>query len=196
VPRPRLHTDDQALDAALTLFHEGGPSAVTTAAISTRSGAPTGSLYHRFGSRQDLLATLWLRTIHRFQTGLLAASTAASPGLPRALAAAGWVLSFVESHPADARLLLACRREELLGTPTITPDQAATLATLNEPIAALIHQLSREIFGSVSAHALELTTLAVQDFPYAVVRRHLRAGTSPRRDLVLSAVQTLLEGSP
>lgn len=192
MPRPRLHTDDAALDAALDLFLEGGPSAVTTAAISSHSGAPTGSLYHRFGSRQDLLVSLWLRTVRRFQSGLLAACAAAAPGVPRALAAAGWVVSFASDHSADARLLLACRREELLGSPSLGDDQARALATLNEPVTALLRQLSREIFGSVSGRAVEVISLAVMDLPYAAVRRHLRAGTLPNRSLVLRAVESVL----
>ena len=190
--RPRLHPDAAPLDAALSLFLNGGAAAVTTAAISDLSGAPTGSLYHRFGSRQDLLTELWLRTVRRFQTGLLAACDASPPGIPRALTAAGWVLTFLRDHPDDARLLLQCRREELLGSPTLTDRHVTQLATLNEPITTLIRQLSREIFGSAAARAIEATTLAVVDLPYAAARRHLRAGTTPHRPQLLAAVHTLL----
>ena len=44
---------------------------------------------------------------------------------------------------------------------------------------ALIRQLSRELFGSAAARAIEATTLATVDLPNATVRRHLRAGTTP-----------------
>lgn len=194
--RPRLHSDDQALDAALALFLSGGAGAVTTSAIASSSGAPTGSLYHRFGSRTDLLVELWLRTVRRFQTGLLAACSAAPPGVDRALAAASWTVDFVRSHPADARLLLACRREELLGTPTLSDHHLASLTTLNEPVAALLRQLAREIHGSANARALEAITLAVVDLPYGAVRRHLRAGTAVHRAQLLAAVQALLTSGP
>ena len=75
--RPRLHGDDAVLDAARDVVLEAGSGAATTAAVSARSGAPVGSLYHRFGSRDRLLAELWLRTVRRFQDGLLAVAAAA-----------------------------------------------------------------------------------------------------------------------
>lgn len=197
MPRPRIHRDDDTLDAARGLFLDGGSVAVTTAAISEASGAPMGSLYHRFGSRQDLLIELWLRTVRRFQQGLLDACDQAGPGTPRALAAAEWVLRFAHEHADDARLLLQCRREELLGGPALTDEQATALATLNEPIVALVRRLAREVFGSTGAAAVEGISLAVVDLPYAAVRRHLRAGTDPyrHRARILAAVGAVLERS-
>ncbi|MCA1655082.1 MAG: TetR/AcrR family transcriptional regulator, partial [Pseudonocardiaceae bacterium] len=78
--RTRLHTDERILDAARDLWL--ADRAVTTGGISERSGAPVGSLYHRFGSRDALLASLWLRTVRRFQEGLTTAVAGAEPGLP------------------------------------------------------------------------------------------------------------------
>ncbi len=62
---------------------EAGPRGVTTAAVSVRSGAPTGSLYHRFGSRAAMVAELWVRTIRRFHAFLFEATSDVEPGLPR-----------------------------------------------------------------------------------------------------------------
>jgi AcrR family transcriptional regulator len=194
VPRPRLHHDDDSLDAARALFLTGGSTAVTTTAISEACGAPVGSLYHRFGSRQELLTELWLRTVRRFQQGLLDAVAGAEPGVPRALAAAGWVIDFVRERPDDARLLMQCRREELVGAPTLTEAQANALDTVNEPILGLVRQLAREVYGSADAAAVEGIHLAVADLPYAAVRRHLRSGSEPDRARLLAAVAAVLDG--
>ena len=60
-------TEDDFLRAALNLAAEHGPDKVTVAAIAESTGAPIGSLYHRFGSRSRILARLWLRIIADFQ---------------------------------------------------------------------------------------------------------------------------------
>src|SRR5690349_25083603 len=71
--RPARFDADQLLDEALALAAEGGPEAVTMAAVAQRAGAPSGSLYHRFAGRSALLAALWLRTVADFQAGYLTA---------------------------------------------------------------------------------------------------------------------------
>jgi AcrR family transcriptional regulator len=61
--RRALYSADQILDAARDLAAQSGPAAVTIAALgSALGGAPSGSLYHRFASRNELLGRLWLRT--------------------------------------------------------------------------------------------------------------------------------------
>lgn len=51
----------------------GGPRAVSVAAIAAASGAPVGTLYHRFETRDGILAAAWLRALERFQQPLLEA---------------------------------------------------------------------------------------------------------------------------
>jgi AcrR family transcriptional regulator len=190
-----LHTDDAIIDATRDLLVQGGPDAATTAAISAASGAPIGSLYHRFGSRAQLFAEVWLRTAGRFQAGLLAAVDAES-GLQRALAAADWTVEFAVRHPADARLLLLGRREELLAGTGVSARTAQSLAVLNKPVADLLRRLAAELFGTATPQRLELLSIAVVDVPYAIVRRHLRRRSSPHthRELVATTVRALLEG--
>ncbi len=194
MPRPRIHHDDVALDAARALLLQGGTGAATTAAISSASGAPTGSIYHRFGSRNDLLAELWVRTIKRFQFGLVEATSGVDPGLPRALAAADWVITFASEYPEDARLLMCCRREELLGQAVPGTEHANALKKLNRPIEALARQIADETIGTHDKEAMETILLAMMDVPYGSVRRHLRGGTDPSeyRLQILDAVRAIV----
>ena len=53
---PRKHDTDTILDAARALALRDGPRAVSVAAIARESGAPIGTLYHRFSSRDGILA--------------------------------------------------------------------------------------------------------------------------------------------
>jgi len=191
--RRRVHSDDAILDATRDLLVQGGPEATTTAAISARSGAPTGSLYHRYGSRTRLFAEVWVRTVTRFQTGLLTAA-ATGAGVERVLAAADWIVEFATRHPADASLLLQTSRERLLADAELPAETRRTLADLNKSVADLLHELAADLFGTAAPHQVERLTIAMVDVPYAIVRRHLRHGTSaaPHRHLVAGTVRALL----
>jgi AcrR family transcriptional regulator len=72
-----------------------------------------GSLYHRFGSRDELLARLWIRAVRRSQADFLAAIDRADP-IDGAVSGAMAILDFCERKRTDARLLLSFRREDLL----------------------------------------------------------------------------------
>ena len=58
---------DQIIESAMRLIAEDGPGAATIAAIAGRVGAPTGSIYHRYSSRELLLADIWLTVVEAFQ---------------------------------------------------------------------------------------------------------------------------------
>ena len=55
------------LDAALACFAEHGIEATTIALLREATGASTGSLYHHFGSREGLLAALYLEGLRDFR---------------------------------------------------------------------------------------------------------------------------------
>ena len=65
--RPTKHDEQGILDAAAVLVAAGGPRAATVGAISQATGAPSGSIYHRFATRDELLGRLWLGKAARFQ---------------------------------------------------------------------------------------------------------------------------------
>src|SRR4051794_11824185 len=87
--------------AARDLVAQAGPNAVTVSSLTERLGAPTGSFYYRFASRDVLLAELWLATALAFQEGFVAAIKAGD-GLTAALHTPIWV---------RAQLIGSIRRE-------------------------------------------------------------------------------------
>ena len=164
-------------------------------AIAHGSGAPTGSIYHRFGSRDALLTRLWIRAVRRSQASFLAALEE-KDARTAALGAALSVFDFCAQEPGEARLLLSFRREDLIPKLPAKGPPAEELRELNRPIERAIADLARRLTGRRTRRVLEGTLLAVFDLPYGAVRRHLIAGQPPpprlRADLTL-AVSAVIE---
>ncbi len=191
-----LHDTDMLLDAARDLIIEGGSHAAGIRAIAERSGAPSGSLYHRFGSRDALVAQAWLRAVRRFQAGFLAALEADDPrdGIADAVR---WAVLFALDEPSDARLLLSHSRRDLLH---VEPHGAlaADLTTVNEPLTRATRALAIRLFGNARAAARERVSYALTDLPLAVLRRHLAAGTlsAATADSLAAAARALIDSAP
>ena len=166
---PRKHETDAILDAARDLVLDGGPRVAAVAAIAKASGAPVGTLYHRFGNRDGILVATWLRALDRFQA--LAMSAGADRALDAAVAMALSTLRFAQQYPGDARLLLTIRPEDLVDAEG--GGLADALAARNAPLIERLRTLARELFGADDARALEALQRAVVDLPYSAVRRHV-----------------------
>jgi AcrR family transcriptional regulator len=182
------------LDAARDLLLEQGAASATIEAISGASGAPTGSIYYRFGSRDELLARLWIRAVYRSQASFLVALEVGDAAAA-ARAAALSIIDFCEAEPADARLLASFRREDLIRT---TSGQLADeLQELNRPLERAAVDLACRLYGTPTRAAVNRTLLAVFDLPYGAVRRYLLAGARLPRGLrgdVERAVAAVIEG--
>ena len=192
--RPQVHLTDTMLDAARALLLEEGSRSATMAAIAEASGAPTGSIYHRFGSRDELIARLWIRAVYRSQASFVAAMEREDPR-EAALASALSIIDFCDEHPGDAQLLAAFRREDLLRA---VPEGAVAeeLASLNRPVKRAVIQLAQRLYGRRTRPALDRTLLAVFDLPYGAARRYLITGAplpSRLRDDLSRAVAAVVD---
>jgi AcrR family transcriptional regulator len=197
VAPPRKHETDAILDATRDLVLAHGPRAASVAAIAKASGAPAGTLYHRFGNRDGVVTAAWLRALERFQSRALAAQ--GGTALDTATAMAVSAVSFARDLPDDARLLLSIRPDDLRDG---QPDAAftRTLAGMNAPLIERVRELAEQLYGSNDARAVDVVSRAVADLPYAVVRRHARDDPLPdwlESDVAASAravLQTFGEG--
>src|SRR5262249_3535415 len=113
MPRSPKFTETQILAAASRLIAANGPDRATISAIAGAVGAPTGSIYHRFASRDVLLRTVWLRAAAAFQAASFG-RLAAAPPHDAGLAAALYIAQRVREHLREARLLLLHRREDFV----------------------------------------------------------------------------------
>ena len=179
----------QFLDAALDLLAKDGPRGVTIQAVAAGIGAPVGSVYHRFASRDLLLAELWLRTVSRFQAGFLEA-LARDDGPAAALFTSGWV----RGHYAEGKVLLLYRRDELVTGPWPEEVQARALelaAELSTGIRGFIRRQGRR----ADRATVERFLFALIDVPYGAVRRRLEQdGDLPKYldDFIIEAYQAVM----
>jgi AcrR family transcriptional regulator len=155
------------LGAALALAAERGPQAVTVAAISARLKAPTGSFYHRFASRDELLARLWFNTVLSFQEGI-AAALDAGDGLRAALHTPAWV----REHLDEARLLLLHHRDDFVhgDWPQSLRDGLAAQKLRGE---AAHEKFAQDLFGRAGGDEIRIVQFVIAEVPVAAVRQHL-----------------------
>lgn len=175
--RPRQYSSQGILEAAAGLAAERGPAGATIGAIADSLGAPTGSIYHRFRSKDVLLAELWLQTVEGFQVAFQAALAGPDPreaGLEAALYTVHWV----RAHPVPARLLLLHHRDDFVSGDW-PPEVVERAAALKAGGDSAMRSFTRRALGSTSAAARRRARFAVVELPVAAVRAHLRAGESP-----------------
>lgn len=114
MPRPAQFDRDSILDAALAEGRRKGFERVSAARVAARLAAPSGSIYHRYATRDALMADLWLRTVERFQQDYLQVLREPRSPLDRGRATAVMVLDWCDTNRAEAELLARYRREDLL----------------------------------------------------------------------------------
>lgn len=174
--RTAKYTDQDILDAALGLVAEDGAQAASVVAIARRLGAPSGSIYHRFSSRDLILATLWIRTVKRFQQGFLEALTCEDSRLG-AERAVMHTLDWTAAHRSEAKILTMYRREDLIA---LWPDELGDdLSSLNDGVRNAVAGFTARHFGAVNAETLGKTGFALIELPYAAARHTIRHGQAP-----------------
>jgi AcrR family transcriptional regulator len=196
VARPAQFTSEKILDAAGLLAALHGPSGTTIGAIAEQLGAPTGSIYHRFRSKEVLLAQLWLQVIEGFQSGFQAALSGRDPraaGLEASLYTPAWV----RANPLPARLLLLHHRDDFVDGdwPSEVEERAQRI---DRETRSALNSFCRRALGTVNLTAMRRARYAVVDLPYAAVRPHIRANETPPPmvdDLIREAYLALIPTS-
>jgi AcrR family transcriptional regulator len=162
------------LDAAERIVAAGGPRALTVESLSSESGAPVGSIYHRFSSRAVLGAELWIRAVGRFQAGLIAALEGPDP-LQAGVQAALHTLRWSRLNMPSARMLLLYREVDFLAD-DLPESWCKRAADLNPPLLEALRAYSTRLFHSSGTSELRRVGVAIIDIPYGAVHRHLAAG--------------------
>jgi AcrR family transcriptional regulator len=179
------------LDAALALAAEHGPAAVTVAAISARLKSPTGSFYHRFASRDALLAQLWFNTVVAFQEGIEAALDAGD-GLRAALHTPAWVRQNLDA----GRLLLLYHRDDFVhgDWPQTLHDGLAEQRRRGE---ARLRKFARTTFGRAGPNEIRRAQFVLAEVPVAAVRQYLIRRVPPPRlvdELISTTYHAIVDG--
>jgi AcrR family transcriptional regulator len=145
----------------------------TIEALTSATGLSMGSVYHRFGSREGLLAEAWLNAVEQFQAQFLSALAPndVDAGLKAALATP----RFCRSNPDLATLLVCCRQSEFLGESTPGPLRAR-IASANDVAFAAIRRYAKAIDRPLLA-----CRLALLAYPVGAVRLYLPSRAVPRQ---------------
>jgi AcrR family transcriptional regulator len=160
--------------AALRLAAERGPQAVTVAAIAAAIGAPTGSIYHRFESREELLAELWMEVVESFQAGFVERLGEADD-LDGAVACATFMADWVREHALEARLLLLHRRQDFVAGawPASLVERAAAL----EPaLGAALRSFAKRAFKRADREVMARLRFALLDAPFGGIKPYVQSG--------------------
>ncbi len=167
--KPARYSTDEILDAAAEAVHEHWRAA-TVAHVTALLGAPSGSIYHRFASRDALFASAWVRAVHRFHARFPAILDITDP--VTAIVETGQLIpTFCRANRHDARMLTAFRYVDLATDPP--PGLQDSLRDLNAPVKELLDQLTRRRYGRLTARGRQLVSLATRDAPMGMVRAHI-----------------------
>src|SRR5580658_5705157 len=84
---------------AVDLFAQNGFVGTNIQDICAATGLSVGTLYHHFGSKEELLATTYLTVLNRYQAGALRLLDLDSPALEVVTETVLYHLSWLISHP-------------------------------------------------------------------------------------------------
>lgn len=166
---------DDIVRATLRLASDRGPAAVTIAAVANEVGAPTGSIYHRYASREQLLAEVWLEAVERFQ-GAFVATLAEADDVAGGAKAARLMALWPRKHPLEARLLLLHHRSDFVSDewPAALAERAAAL----EPqLGAAMRDYARRVLRRAPPRDTAVVLrYALLDAPFGGIKPYVQSG--------------------
>jgi AcrR family transcriptional regulator len=175
--RRQHFTKEQILDAALQGVAAHGRG-VSVAQIGEEIGAPTGSIYHRFESRDDLMAQLWLRSIRRFHERLLQAGQDSRTPDDALAAMAATTVEYSRAHPEEALAMTLYSQERLAQVaPAHLREEAAHI---NDRVFALMGRLGAARFPALAGgeRLVYFIYTAVVGIAYGLLRPYIQ-GMAP-----------------
>ena len=179
--RPSRYGEADILAGARHVSAEIGPHKLTIAKVAQRAGVPVGSIYHRYASRDEILAAVWLELVEAFQAQWIARLDGEG-AIEAGLATVRFTCDWIRRHPREARLLLLHRREDFASGrwPAAYRRRAEALAA--QASASLGRDAAR-LGWRAGAAELRVLRFALVDLPTAALRSDVEAGVPPGADM-------------
>lgn len=174
--------ESEIFDAVGRLVAKDG--SLTLRDVVSETGVSIGSLYHRYRSREDLLALTWLDAVEAFQAEF---ANALESGAPDAGEQAAMVTPrFCRANPARARVLACCRREELLHQ-SVSDEIATRIKVINAQVTQKVIK-----FAKSNSYSTEACRLGLVAFPLGAVQQYLPHTSIPKHidDYVAAAFRS------
>lgn len=156
-----------------------GPAGLTLRSLATSSGAPSGTIYHAFHSKEELLARLWLRATERLGATMEeAAQSAAADGAPAedaVVAVAVAPVVFTRRYLGSAQLFFTQRSDQLFSA-DIAADVVAAADVQRKRLVGLMVGLAVAMWDRKDRLAVEAIAACVVDVPGGILRRALIEG--------------------
>lgn len=177
--------EDKVVYGALgRLLAERGQATLNSLCDAT--GLSIGSLYHRFGSREVLMAEAWLDTIGEFQSRFIAA-------LNLDIRVAGVEAALVTPRfcreERDVALVIVCCRPSEFISDALPLELRQRIADVNKEASAALREFARRIDRPLLA-----CRLAIVAYPLGAVRLFLPTQRVPMEvdDEIQKAVEAVL----
>ncbi|QPH54389.1 TetR/AcrR family transcriptional regulator [Pontivivens ytuae] len=150
------------------------------------AGVSIGSLYHRYESREGLLARAFIDAVRAFQTQVM--PELEGEGVEAVMAAACAVPAFCRAEPDRAVILSCCRQSEFLTEATPEPLRSE-IETVNAGAAQAIAE-----FAARNGFGMEALRLALVGLPLGAVRLYLPGRPVPEEvdARIAAAVRAIL----
>jgi len=186
--RPPRHAEATILESAKRLSAEVGPQKLTIAAVARGAGAPVGSIYHRYASRDEILAAVWLDLVEAFQAPFLAELEGDDP-IAAGLAAVRYSCRWVRRHLRDSRLMLLHRREDFAAErwPLSYRRRADALAA---QAVERLRGYALRLLGRGGPTELRIVRFVLVDLPMAALKRDVELGVSPSKHVEALLLET------
>lgn len=161
---------------------------VTTQGVQTATGLSAGSLYHRFGSREGMLAEAWVFAVQAFQERVNKGFVLG--GLKGAVQVALATPRFCREERDLAQLLVCGRPTEFL-TDDLAPIQRRELDSINQEAALSFARLAEQLGKPILDCRMALVA-----FPLGAVRSYMPNNDVPETvDDLIARTATYLLGS-
>jgi AcrR family transcriptional regulator len=183
MPRKTLFADDDVFGAVGQLMAQQG--SVTTSAVQEAAKLSTGSLYHRFGSREGLLAETWLFALQAFQPHFVNALE--TPNNPVGEIAAV-TPRFCRQHRREALILACCNYRQFINDDTPAAIRQCIDEANAKTFAAFNSYVKRRGFN------LDACRMALITFPLSAVKQYLPENGVPKEvdHIVAVAAEAIL----
>ena len=187
--RKAYFKNEDFLESAIRIISEEGLGALTIAGLSTRMTAPIGSVYHRFPSRDALIAELWLSIVESFQNEWL--KILQTDGRQATIFCMEWV----RNRPNEARVMLLYRIEDLVSGEW-PKDLQIRAERLFKQLQDGITAFTKKQFGKVTNEKIDRSIYALHDAPMGILRRYMQDNKMPPKSvasLILETYDAIIE---